>query len=294
MGIIPQTDDRLYFLMGFLSNSVLIAGVVVVGVMIVCLWRVWKRAIQYLVLLSLILISVVLDLVWWIIAFQTVQPEGHKAAAVKIVLTLASAAYFVVLLILCVNWVFAFFFLSGRDLPARAERIAQVAVFGCAGVLLALTIGVGIAYLMTVNQLSGWIAEVGFVVLESIVVTLSLVMAMFLVVSSITGVFLLKRRVAPVSQISALVRFASVCLVLLVVLSLRTVRFFATQMLNFYWLLPDWFNLGIVRLVGDFAIGVALLYLVLTASYGMRIAGSNFSGVDAGEELLDVPKTYEV
>ncbi len=129
-----------------------------------------------------------------------------------------------------------------------------------------------------------------------------MLMTLFLLVSALTGYFLLKRRGASSHNLVGLLKFVAVSSVLFVVATFRVSLVFLTKVPLAKTLVPDWYAFGIVHCAGGLLFSSALLYFVFTAIYAKHMSlqmaneGLELSSVTISTSLLDpkVPKAYEI
>jgi hypothetical protein len=95
-------------------------------------WRIADLVREYLVMLSVLTLSLVMSLVWWALMID-LSFDSSASILLWLGIELAQILVCVVVAMLSLKWLFAFVFLVGEPWSSKTELLVSVAVFGIIG-----------------------------------------------------------------------------------------------------------------------------------------------------------------
>lgn len=223
--------------------------------------------------------------------------------------TFSSVSVLTNLVIVCFlvqNWFFALsFMVRGSEAAHKSEKRMKLTFWSLVVLLLTFTICFGIVRVV-LSETSAFWSVAGFRILSAIVHFASLMLCLALVSCAIVGAVLLKRRAAAKHIFIGVLRMIGVSVLLLVVTVFRFAYFFLVSFVWIpLWILPEWFEYGIVFIFVPLVQQVALLYFVSVASKNLSLRlPSSIELSSAAKSLLDsnnhvesprkVPLAYDI
>jgi uncharacterized membrane protein len=214
------------------------------------------------------------------------------------------------------NWLTALvYFATGAGLSTKTERIILGVSFGLVGVIAAMALGFAISvaifykdYRWTLFITSNEVPALAsakyysdcYAAVSVALKSLATLFAIFLFVSSIIGLIVLKRKKRR-EEVRAVARLLFVACILLVCVSVQL----ACMTLNYGWVIPQWFQFGLVRVGVNGLMTVTYLVFVFLAFYNTHLQVRGHSQTSISTELLalsdenseertSVPKAYEI
>jgi hypothetical protein len=295
------SPDLLYTVLGIIVECLLIVACVTVGFVIIVVWRVARDALVYLLLVFLLLVAEILLLVWWATTIQTAFLLDKVVANLSVLSESIHVVFFVVVVVLSLNWFFALFELFGlKALSSRSELAIRIVVLAVAGCIIVCAIALSFAFpeLPTFNT-SQRTATSAF---QTILRMTSFLMCLFLSVCSVIGYVMLKRDAKASQQaVGGLLKMMVVSIVFAITASFQF-AFFCIQKAPFlnsgYYYIPPWFEYGMVIILSHLILIAALLYLIAKASQGFVRQKPDASVDLLNKSLLSreerIPRAYEI
>jgi hypothetical protein len=294
--------DLLYSVIGLIVESLLILACIAVGFLIVVVWRVTRDALVYLVLVSLLFLAEILLLVWWATTIQTAfLPE----VVVSTLNQLSEGIYiifFVVVVVMSLNWVFALVELLGKEtISSRTEIVIRISVLTFAGLfgVCVITLSLTTQATATESQLNALLAFLTILRMSSVVLCL------FMLVCSVIGYVVLKRDARSSQQsVTGLLKMMLVSIVFAITACFQF-AFFCIEHVGFLssgargnYYVPPWFEYGLVVILSHLVLISALLYLIAKASEGFVRKRPQSSVELLNKSLLSkeerIPKAYDI
>jgi hypothetical protein len=295
------SPDLLYTVLGIVVECLLIIACVVVGFVIVVVWRVARDALIYLVLVSLLVVAEIMLLVWWVTAIQTEFLPDKVVANLLVLREIIHVVFFVVVLVLSLNWFFALFELLGQKaLSSRVELAIRIVVLTVACSMIVCSVALSLLFPeLPTNDFSPQNAAFAF---QMILRTSSVSMCLFLLVCSVIGFVVVKRDARSSQQaIGGLLKMVIVSVVFATTATFQF-AFFCIQKAPYlgagYYYIPPWFEFGLVIILSHLILIAALLYLIAKASQGFVRHKPDASVELLNKSLLSkeerIPKAYEI
>ncbi len=268
----------------------------------------FSYCLKSFVALVLLLVGFATTMAWWagFLLFSAVSPYLW---AVTFVTSFFSLTTLFVMGILVYQWSVALHLLVKEESMSHVrERLLCIALLVLGGSIVALVLAFGIWRTVTIAEsLSRQLLYDSFVwndpramgvfVMMAIVASLLVVFALFLLVSTIIGFCVFKRKQFADEQVSGVRRFVILSAFLLVGFAMLETVFLMTEIM----IVPEWF-VFLMRTGGDAMVGASLLYYLCMATrsvYMARASKSSSATEDMSVELLsldshcDVPQMYE-
>jgi hypothetical protein len=320
-----NAPEKIYWVLGITINVILISMCSAILILSMFVWKVFEFAKLYILILVFVVVSVVIEIVWWSLeSARTFEaPNVAGSAILSVVTGLNYILAVCMLLILSFNWLTAFVFLmNGRGLSQFAERILMIVAFCVLVVLGCLGIGFGVAYsvyltrALTLNALDfkgvlkittqARFSSFGLRIVRLILSLSSVLLAMFLVISSAMGLVLLKRRGVSKDDLFGVIRFLVIVIFILVGSAIRAGNNVMTDIVQIYG--PRWWKTGIVSLAAPsliYLMFIAFCFFALLGVHGQR-GGRISSGMSAEllegsddessskERVRSIPRAYDI
>ncbi len=289
----------IWSVLGIVLQALLAIGCLIAFVLITCKWKVWFAARAFLVLLAVVFISSICRLVWWILTMQTVlllDPVAKESVDVPLEL-IPTFGIFVISVVLTLNWAAALLDVHGVILSSKVERGCLLFICLSLGSFFVFMIVSGFVWVSSRYQralvssaadhiLRRALVNYGYVVLHS----LSVVFCVALLILSVVGFFIFRKRGRSQREVSAIRRLTIVAALLLSAQVFKMADFVmqSGELLGeSVWFVPEWFRYFIVRCIAECLQMCCVLYVVIVASRGKMSA--HVSVVDQDMEEMKSP-----
>lgn len=273
-----DVPSLIWSVLGIVMQALLVICCLTAFVLIACVWKVGFAARAFLVILAMVFISCCCRLAWWVLTLQSnffLDPLARESVEVPLEL-IPTFGIFVITVVLTFNWVVALVDVHGVVLSPRLER-------GCL-LLICLSVGSFFVFMIVSGYVTVFsryhralltnpsdhvlrrlLVNYGYVVLH----LLSIVLCFALLILSVVGFFIFRKRGRSQREIAAILRLAIVAMLLSTAQVFKMVDFVmrSRELLgDGVWFIPEWFQYFVVRCVAECLQMASVLYVVVVAS----------------------------
>jgi hypothetical protein len=206
-------------------------------VCIVFVWRVSQFVVPFLVILVFLLVGFVIELTFWSVSFQA-SAATVSGAITQFLTNGTKVLLFCILLLLAVRMLFAAFFLAGKPMSGKTERVVVITsvTVTIALFVTAITVNIVRYVIMPVNRNPSATAIgleaaaiLGAVAMSIVYLAFNVLLSLFLVASSVVFAVLLMRQKRVKNEINGMWKLFVVSVIALFSTSLTLILFCMTR-----------------------------------------------------------------